>query len=137
MLYWRDILYYAKYANPEPPRRVEHTEAEWRQLLTPAQYAVLRQYATEPPYRNAYCRRYEPGKYACAGCGSELFDSATKYHAMSGWPSFMQPVAKNAVAYYFDESHHMQRIEARCNVCGGHLGHVFPDGPAAAGSCTK
>ncbi len=133
MLRWLDILYYAKYSNPEPPCLVEKTEAEWRAQLTPAQYQVLRQRGTEPPYRNAYCRRYEPGQYACVGCGSRLFDAATKYHAISGWPSFTQPVAKNAIRYAFDDSHHMQRIEACCNVCGGHLGHVFPDGPAPAG----
>ena len=133
MLRWKDILYYAKYSNPEPPRRVEKSEAAWQAALTPVQFRVLREQATESPYRNAYCRSYEPGVYACAGCGSRLFDSATKYHAMSGWPSFTQPLAKNAVRYAFDESHHMQRIEACCNVCGGHLGHVFPDGPAPSG----
>jgi peptide-methionine (R)-S-oxide reductase len=119
ILRWKDILYYAKYSNPEPPRRVEKTEGEWQ--------------ATESPYRNAYCRSYEPGEYACAGCGSRLFDSVTKYHAMSGWPSFTQPVAKNAIRYAFDDSHRMQRMEACCNVCGGHLGHVFPDGPEPSG----
>jgi peptide-methionine (R)-S-oxide reductase len=133
MLRWKDILYYAKYSNPEPPYRVEKTEAEWQAQLTPAQYEVLRQQATEPAYRNAYCRAYAPGVYACAGCGHRLFDAATKYHAMSGWPSFTQPAAKNAIRYAFDDSHYMQRIEARCNVCGGHLGHVFPDGPEPSG----
>ena len=133
MLRWKDVLYYAKYGNPEPPRRVEKTEAEWQAQLTPAQHAVLRQRGTESPYRNAYCRSYEPGQYVCAGCGSLLFDSATKYHAMSGWPSFTQPAAKNAIRYAFDDSHHMQRIEASCNVCGGHLGHVFADGPEPGG----
>ncbi|GAB3636248.1 peptide-methionine (R)-S-oxide reductase MsrB [Hymenobacter arcticus] len=133
MLRWIDVLKFAKYSNPEPPRRVEKSEAEWRAQLTPAQFRVLRQQVTEPPYRNAFCRTYEPGVYACAGCGSRLFDSATKYHAMSGWPSFSQPLAKNAIQYLFDDSHHMQRMEARCNVCGGHLGHVFADGPAPNG----
>ncbi|RZL16270.1 MAG: peptide-methionine (R)-S-oxide reductase [Hymenobacter sp.] len=133
MLRWIDILKFAKYGNPEPPRRVDKTEAEWKAQLTPAQFQVLRQQETEPPYRNAYCRAYEPGVYACAGCGTQLFDSATKYHAMSGWPSFNQPLAKNAICYAFDDSHHMQRIEARCNVCGGHLGHVFADGPEPSG----
>jgi peptide-methionine (R)-S-oxide reductase len=124
MLRWKDILYYAKYSNPEPPNRVDKSEAEWQAQLTPEQFRVLRQQGTDSPYRNAYCRSYEPGVYACA---------ATKYHAMSGWPSFTQPIAKNAIRYAFDESHHMQRIEARCNVCGGHLGHVFPDGPEPSG----
>jgi peptide-methionine (R)-S-oxide reductase len=112
---------------------VDKTEAEWQAQLSPAQYAVLRERGTESPYRNAYCRSYEPGEYACAGCGSVLFEAGTKYHAMSGWPSFTQPVAKNIIRYAFDDSHHMQRIEAVCNVCGGHLGHVFPDGPAPSG----
>ena len=94
------------------------------------QYQVLRQAATEPPYRNAYCRSYAPGRYACAGCGSWLFEADTKYHAISGWPSFRQPASRAAIAYYFDESFGMQRMEARCNVCEGHLGHVFADGPS-------
>ncbi|KUG08586.1 peptide-methionine (R)-S-oxide reductase MsrB [Solirubrum puertoriconensis] len=133
MLRWSDVIKYAKYSNPEPPRRVEKTDAEWRAQLTPAQYHIAREKGTEPPYRNAYCRSYEPGVYVCIGCGSRLFDSATKYHAISGWPSFTQPAAKNAVKYAFDDSHHMQRMEVRCNVCDCHLGHVFPDGPEPHG----
>ena len=133
MLRWKDVLFYAKYGNPEPARRVVHSEAEWAQLLPPERYRVLREAATEPPYRNAYCRAYEPGTYVCAGCGSSLFEAATKYHAISGWPSFQQPCARNAIRYAFDESFNMQRLEARCNVCDGHLGHVFPDGPAPGG----
>ncbi|HEX8657045.1 MAG TPA: peptide-methionine (R)-S-oxide reductase MsrB [Hymenobacter sp.] len=133
MLRWKDIIAFAKYGNPEPVRRVEHSEAEWAQLLPPDRYRVLRQQATEPPYRNAYCRAYEPGVYACAGCGSQLFAAAEKYHAISGWPSFRQPQAHNAIHYAFDDGFGMQRVEARCNVCDGHLGHVFPDGPAPGG----
>lgn len=133
MLRWKDIITYAKYGNPEPPRRVRHPAAEWAQLLTPQQYQVLREAATEPPYRNAYCRAYESGRYVCAGCRSLLFAADEKYHAISGWPSFRQPATRGAIAYFFDESYHMQRIEARCNVCEGHLGHVFPDGPEPAG----
>ena len=133
MLRWKDVLTYAKYANPEPPRRVRHSAAEWAERLTPAQYQVLREAATEPPYRNAYCRSYEPGRYACAGCGSLLFAAEAKYHAISGWPSFRQPATRAAIRYAFDDSCNMQRIEARCNVCDGHLGHVSADGPAPAG----
>ena len=133
MLRWKDVLTYARYGNPEPPRRVQHSEAEWARLLTPAQYQVLREAATEPPYRNAYCRTYEPGTYACAGCGTVLFKAEEKYHAISGWPSFRQPAARDAIAYFFDEGFNMQRMEARCNVCGGHLGHVFAGGPAPGG----
>ena len=133
MLSWKDVLIFAKYGNPEPARRVTHSEVEWEQQLPPERFRVLRQQATEPPYRNAYCRSYEPGEYACAGCGSLLFEAAEKYHAISGWPSFRQPCTRNAIQYHFDKSFNMQRIEARCNVCGSHLGHVFPDGPAPGG----
>jgi peptide-methionine (R)-S-oxide reductase len=132
-LTWRDVVYYAKYANPEPYRRVEKTDDEWRRLLTPAQYHVTRQKGTEPPYRNAYCRSYAPGVYVCVGCGSPLFNATGKYHAMSGWPAFTQPVAKGAVKYAFDDSHGMHRLEALCNACDAHLGHVFPDGPQPGG----
>ena len=103
MLRWKDVLTYARYGNPEPP------------------------------YRNAYCRSYGPERYACAGCGSRLFAAEAKYHAISGWPSFRQPASRAAIRYAFDESFGMQRIEARCNVCEGHLGHVFADGPVPAG----
>ncbi len=133
MLRWKDVLYYAKYGDPEPYRRVEKTEAEWRAQLTPAQFYVLREKGTEPPYRNAYCRSYDPGLYVCAGCLSPLFNATEKYHAISGWPSFTQPIAKGAMRYSFDDSHHMQRVEVTCNVCDGHLGHVFKDGPPPAG----
>ncbi|GAB3670154.1 peptide-methionine (R)-S-oxide reductase MsrB [Hymenobacter agri] len=133
MLRWKDVLTYAKYGNPEPPRHLELSAAEWAARLSPERFAVLRQHATEPPYRNAYCRSYAPGRYACAGCGTVLFEADEKYHAISGWPSFRQPAARGAVAYFFDTSFNMERIEARCNACNGHLGHVFADGPEPAG----
>ncbi|ALI97767.1 peptide-methionine (R)-S-oxide reductase MsrB [Rufibacter tibetensis] len=133
MMRWIDVIKYAKYSNPEPDRLVVKTEAEWQQSLTPAQFQILRLKGTESPYRNAFCRSYEPGVYACAGCGSLLFNSTEKYHAISGWPSFTQPITKGAIKYLFDDSHLMQRIEVQCNVCDGHLGHVFPDGPEPSG----
>lgn len=133
MLRWPDVLRFAKYGNPEPPYRVHWAEEVWAQQLSPAQFQIMRRRDTEPPYRNAYCRTYAPGTYCCAGCGSILFHAATKYHAISGWPSFTQPAAKNSIRYAADDSHSMQRIEAICNVCESHLGHVFPDGPAPAG----
>lgn len=138
MLRWIDILYYAKYANPEPYRRIDKSEEEWRRLLSPEQYRVLREKGTEKAYRNAYCASFEPGVYVCAGCGSALFSAAEKYKAISGWPSFTQPIAKGAVKYAFDQHNGMNRpdmprIEAICNVCDGHLGHVFRDGPPPAG----
>lgn len=130
---WFDVIRYATYGNPEPPRRIKKSDEEWQHLLTPAQYQVARLKGTEPPYRNAYCRFYGPGQYACVGCGSLLFHSATKYHAISGWPSFTQPASKSALKYTFDDSHNMHRIEVLCNVCDCHLGHVFNDGPEPAG----
>jgi peptide-methionine (R)-S-oxide reductase len=133
MLYWKDIIYYAKYSNPEPVRKVERSQNEWQSILTPMQYAILRQKGTEPPYRNVYCRSYEPGLYACAGCGSLIFSSTEKYYAISGWPSFKHPIAKGAIKYAFDNSYNMQRLEAICNVCDSHLGHVFSDGPQPYG----
>ncbi|WP_019948315.1 peptide-methionine (R)-S-oxide reductase MsrB [Hymenobacter aerophilus] len=133
LLRWRDVLTFARYGNPEPPRCLELSEAEWAVRLTPLQFRVLREAATEPAYRNEFCRSYAPGRYGCTGCGQRLFDSATKYHAISGWPSFTQPAARNALQFHFDDSHHMHRVEVRCNVCAGHLGHVSADGPAPAG----
>lgn len=130
---WADVVAYAKYGTPEPPHPVHLTEAEWATRLDPATFAVLRQRGTEPPYRNAYCRAYEPGRYHCVGCGSLLFEAATKYHAISGWPSFTQPARRGAVRYLADFDHRMTRVEVRCACCDGHLGHVFPDGPEPAG----
>lgn len=133
MLRWLDILKFAKYSNPESYRRVEQSAAAWQQQLTPAQFAILRNKGTESPYRNAYCRLYEPGVYTCVGCGSHLFNATEKYHAISGWPSFTQPITKGALKYLFDDCYGMQRLEVQCNVCDGHLGHVFPDGPLPSG----
>lgn len=133
MLRWIDVIKFATYSNPEPRRRVKKTETEWERQLTPAQFQVARQKGTEPPYRNAYCRSYDPGTYACIGCGSQLFSSTAKYHAISGWPSFKEPITKSAIKYAFDNSFSMKRVEVMCNVCGCHLGHVFPDGPEPTG----
>ena len=133
MLRWKDVIYYAKYSNPEPKKRVEKSEAAWREQLTDAEYHVLREKGTEPPYRNAYCKTFEPGLYVCTGCANPLFNATEKYHAISGWPGFTQPATKAALKYSFDDSHHMQRIEVCCNECDSHLGHVFPDGPEPGG----
>ena len=133
MLRWIDVLYYARYSNPEPYRRVEKTAEAWREQLSAEQYRVLREKGTEKAYRNAYCRSFEPGVYVCAGCASPLFSAGEKYRAASGWPSFTQPIARGAIKYMHDDSFHMKRIEALCNVCDGHLGHVFNDGPAPGG----
>jgi peptide-methionine (R)-S-oxide reductase len=113
--------------------KVERTDAEWRSTLTPEQYLVLREGATEAPFTGAYESTDEPGTYRCAGCGSELFQSDAKYHSGSGWPSFWNAVSGDAIVTREDRSHGMVRLEALCAACGGHLGHVFPDGPEPTG----
>nr|WP_026154706.1 peptide-methionine (R)-S-oxide reductase MsrB [Thiolinea disciformis] len=133
MLTWQDVLNYARHANPEPERRVEKTDAAWKEVLAPDVYQVTRQQATERPFSSTMCSLFEAGQYECAACGNLLFDAREKFDSGTGWPSFTQPVKINAIAYREDKSHGMQRIETICNVCDSHLGHVFPDGPAPSG----
>lgn len=109
------------------------TEEQWRVKLDPAQFAVLREGATEPAFTGKYWNEKRPGVYACAGCGSELFSSETKYDSGSGWPSFFTPLAEDRIVEKPDTSHGMVRTEILCASCGGHLGHVFPDGPQPTG----
>jgi peptide-methionine (R)-S-oxide reductase len=113
--------------------KVTKSEAEWREQLSPEQYRVLREKGTERPFTGAYVDEKSPGTYRCAGCGTPLFDAATKYDSGSGWPSFTAPVEAANVATERDLSHGMDRTEVLCASCGGHLGHVFPDGPAPTG----
>jgi peptide-methionine (R)-S-oxide reductase len=111
---------------------VNHTDEEWRQLLTSEQYAVLRGHATERPGTCALNHEKRAGHFACAGCGQTLFISGTKFESGTGWPSFNDPV-EGAISTSVDRSHGMIRIEAHCSRCGGHLGHVFEDGPPPTG----
>ena len=120
-------------AKPAPVGKVTKTDTEWKKALTPEQYRVLRQKGTEPAFTGAYWNNHAKGLYKCAGCGLELFDSATKFESGTGWPSFWIPVEKTHVADHLDKSYGMVRDEVMCARCGGHLGHVFDDGPPPTG----
>jgi peptide-methionine (R)-S-oxide reductase len=111
---------------------VSRSDAEWRSRLTPEQYAVLRQGATERAFTGRYWQSHETGDYHCAGCGALLFRSGTKFDSGTGWPSFTEPSNLEAVELRQDRSHGMVRTEVVCRRCGGHLGHVFDDGPGPA-----
>ncbi|MFT4287759.1 peptide-methionine (R)-S-oxide reductase MsrB [Nocardioides sp.] len=111
---------------------VEKSETEWREQLSPAEYAVLRQAGTEPAFVGEYTDTETKGVYSCKACGAKLFESDTKFHSGCGWPSFYQPLQTSegaeTIEYLEDNSHGMRRVEVRCANCGSHLGHVFPDG---------
>lgn len=111
----------------------EKSDKEWKETLTDEQYRVLRQKGTEPAFTGKFNKHDGTGMYVCAACGAELFDSETKYDSGSGWPSFWQPAAKENIGYEEDNSHAMKRTEVHCAKCGGHLGHVFDDGPNPTG----
>lgn len=133
MLTWKEVINYAVKGNPEPDRRVEKTEAEWREQLSPEQFRITRKKGTESPHSGALCTSYDAGKYACICCDTLLFDSTIKFDSGTGWPSFTQPIKENAIKYERDTSYGMVRVEAMCNTCDAHLGHVFPDGPEPSG----
>jgi peptide methionine sulfoxide reductase msrA/msrB len=132
MLKWLDVIKLAENGNPVPDRRVEKTLEEWKALLTPEQYNITRLKGTERAFSSELCSYFEPGRYACICCGTELFDAETKFESGTGWPSFTQPIRENVVAYHKDNSFGT-RIEAVCNTCDAHLGHVFQDGPKPSG----
>ncbi|WP_138990445.1 peptide-methionine (R)-S-oxide reductase MsrB [Larkinella sp. C7] len=115
------------------PRKVVKTEAEWKKILTPQQFYVLRQQGTERPFTSPLVDNHEKGVFKCAGCKTPLFSSDTKFESGTGWPSFYKSLSKQNVVEKVDRSHGMVRTEVECGVCGGHLGHVFDDGPKPTG----
>ena len=133
MINWKKVNQYASSGNPKPPRRIQKTDEEWKELLTTEQFKIARGAGTERAFSGEYCEAHQPGRYACVCCETPLFDSSEKFESQSGWPSFTEPVRDNVIEYVEDHSHGMQRIEVRCNVCKAHLGHVFPDGPKPTG----
>lgn len=133
MLTWNEVINFANQGNPLPDRRVEKTPDQWRAILTPEQYTVTREKGTERAFSSDMCSLFEAGQYACVCCDTPMFDSQTKFESGTGWPSFDQPIAENAISYHADNSHGMTRVETTCNTCDSHLGHVFPDGPAPGG----
>lgn len=133
MLTWKDIIHFSSKGNPTPEKRVEKSDNEWREILTPEQYRITRKKGTEMPHTGALCSIYDEGKYNCICCNTPLFDSTIKFDSSSGWPSFTQPIKENAIKYIKDISFGMVRVEVLCNSCDAHLGHVFPDGPAPSG----
>ncbi|SMF48441.1 peptide-methionine (R)-S-oxide reductase [Xaviernesmea oryzae] len=113
--------------------KVRKSDVEWREQLSPEQYRILRQAGTERAFTGPFWNSKEKGLYRCAGCGEELFISDTKFDSGCGWPSYFEPAKPGAVSEHRDTSHGMIRTEVRCANCGGHLGHVFPDGPPPTG----
>ena len=133
MLDWNDVLRLSREGTPDPGRRVEKSEAEWKALLTPEQFHVTRKAGTERPFSSEMCSLFQPGRYACVCCDEPLFDATVKFESGTGWPSFTEPIRIESVAYNMDRSYGMTRVETVCAVCDAHLGHVFPDGPAPTG----
>jgi peptide-methionine (R)-S-oxide reductase len=130
---WSDVVQYARHGGPAPDRRIEKTDAEWKAVLTPDEFMVMRKKGTERAFTGEYCEAHDPGLYACRCCNTPLFDSSLKFDSGTGWPSFTEPVKNNVIRYEEDFSYGMHRVEVMCSVCDAHLGHVFPDGPPPTG----
>ena len=119
--------------HPTMEKKVTKSEEEWKRTLTPEQYAVLRKKGTERAFTGKYWDTHEAGTYRCAGCGAPLYESDSKFDSGTGWPSFTRPMDEKNLAYEEDRSLFSKRTEGLCSACGGHLGHVFDDGPAPTG----
>ncbi len=133
MIDWKDVIHRANGNNLPSSRRDERSDAQWREVLSEEQYQITRRGGTERAFSSGSCTLFEPGRYHCVCCSGLLFDAQAKFDSGSGWPSFTTPARDNGIDYILDNSHGMQRIEARCSDCDAHLGHVFPDGPAPTG----
>ena len=133
MINWNTIIQFTAKGNLNPDRRCNKLETEWEKILTPEQFRITRQKGTERPFSGELCSTYDEGIYNCICCNTPLFDATIKFDSSSGWPSFTQPIKENAVKYHKDISYGMIRVEAICNTCDSHLGHVFPDGPEPSG----
>ena len=123
----------AETQNDSTKQKVKKTEEEWRELLTPDQFYVMRQKGTERPFTGALVDNHDDGMYHCGACNAPLFTSDTKFESGCGWPSFFQSVSPDAIEAHEDRTLGMRRVEVTCATCGAHLGHVFPDGPQPTG----
>ena len=130
---WKDVLTYASTGNLTPDKRVEKSDEEWKKILTPEEFHVLRKKGTERAFSGEYCEAHEPGLYACRCCGTPLFDSRQKFESGTGWPSFFKPLDPKAIKIVKDYSYGEVREEVVEASTGLHLGHVFDDGPAPTG----
>lgn len=133
MITWKKVIHFSVNGNPTPDKRVEKTNEEWSQILSPEQFRITRLKGTERPHTGELCSIFDEGTYQCVCCDTDLFDSTIKFDSSSGWPSFTQPIKENAIQYKKDQTLGMIRVEVLCNTCDAHLGHIFPDGPEPSG----